>query len=177
MLTWLNVFVNNLATPLFWFAITGALVSVTVIIFSYFERKRKLHGSIGYAAANRRIWHAVRWAIGLAVIYSFVAAVPKANYQVQIKEIPVDRVVPEIQYKTPTAQEVFKDLYQTCMGNWSIGTDDSAGSNESLRRRMETCTNMAVAGMHANDNTPPPQTQSKTITTDSGTVQVDVQSN
>jgi hypothetical protein len=88
------------------------------------------------------------------ILYVVIAAVPKADYKVQIKEVPVDRIVPKVEYKIPTSQQVFKDLYNSCMATWTVSGDNPAeGSNEALRRSMETCTNMATAGMHANDNT------------------------
>jgi hypothetical protein len=105
MLTWLNVFVNNLAYPLFWFAVVGSVVFLGIAIFSLVERSHKAYGSVGYAVAQRRFWHCARSAVGLVVIYSVVAAVPKADYQVQIKEVPVDRIVPKVEYKIPNTQD------------------------------------------------------------------------
>jgi hypothetical protein len=178
MLTWLNVFVNNLSQPLFWFTLVGLVFCFVIGILSLLERRFQGKGSIGYATSQRRLLRCIRSAVMLSILYVVIAAVPKADYQVQIKEVPVTQYVDKVEYKIPTTQQVFKDLYNNCMGSWSVSQDNPAeGSNEALRRRMETCGNVATQGMHANDNVPAPANKTHTATSSDGTVQVDVKTN
>jgi hypothetical protein len=50
MLTWLNVFVNNLSQPLFWFTLVGSVFCFVIGILSLLESSESQgNGSIGYA--------------------------------------------------------------------------------------------------------------------------------